>query len=298
MQTTTILLVEHAKHRLNKLADALLHKGFDIQRETSDLQEIQGLDAQKIHMIILDLRRAHALSTCRKIRSGSLTHWIPLLCIGSGDAHSGFALSALEAGADRFCSRTQSTDNLIQQILMYTGAPQVLADFSPAFDNETPSHTAETSDTEIHTSAHAALARVLEQHASTEMQPAMPGYAPYDDPDGYDREYIRHMHQKMQMQDYFSLLDVDSNAPWPILYAALKRTAHAIEPERFSVALRHEAQDILQTMVQILKEARFVLSDTKRCAQYRAHLEPAPHPLKSVRQPFFAAHEMQRQKVS
>lgn len=275
MQTTTILLIEHARHRLDKLAEALQNSGFNVERDRSDAQQTQAIQAQAIQLIVLDLRRTHALSLCRKLRRTSQADVIPMLCLGAGDSHSGFAQSVLEAGADRFCARTQPIEQLVQQIILYTGKPTP-AQTLEANTHDTPSWLDATAKSTMQPEMHAqaALARVLEQSLSAPLPDTMQTYAPYDDPDAYDREYIRHMHQRMQIQDYFSLLDVDAQAPWPVLYAALQRTEHALEPERFSPALRHEAQSSLQNIEQILKEARFVLSDPLRCLQYRTHMQP------------------------
>jgi cyclic di-GMP phosphodiesterase len=112
-EPTRVLIADDSEEQVRLLKRVLVDDGYTCLSVSNGVDAFAACEAGRIDVALLDVQMpgSNGLATCRRLKSASGTHLIPVL-IMTGAAGAGAHLEALEAGADDFLPKPLSLPEL------------------------------------------------------------------------------------------------------------------------------------------------------------------------------------------
>lgn len=287
-----ILLADTADGDFKPLAQALRQAGYIVCNAIAPRSPIEVFEQAPTDAVVLHLGCAQAQSSCKALRAHALGATVAVVFVAGTNAPIDNPAAALAMGADALWRLPLDAAYALKRLTRWLGPARAhisVVAAAQAMAGPPPAAQAQAQADAMPNPDHVAMAPPVAWRRAP--PPAWPPRgmgggaavavqqealcAPWSDPEAQAREHIRATCAQMQVADYYTLVQLPSDAPYLVVERALKNLQAQFAPEQFSASLRHQARLELAQIAQMLEEARFVLADADRRAAYTLHMRPS-----------------------
>jgi CheY-like chemotaxis protein len=113
--TIRVLFADDAPDARNMYGRYLQFRGLQVETACDGLEALQAVDSTRPDIIVLDLAmpRVTGWDVMRELRANPITRDIPIVALSGHDAQD----SAFAAGADTYCEKPYSPEDLLRTVL-------------------------------------------------------------------------------------------------------------------------------------------------------------------------------------